>query len=582
MRASSPRGKLIALTGTQLELSNTTETVTITGPAAGLTISGGAIELTTAGSDSGFPVSSSDLLQTNLSSSSVTGNIGDQEGLNTAADIAALSNGQFGPAAPINPPGPNPEVVLIHDGVEITYNLDTGTHPLGYDLTNINTYAGWGDSGRSQQDYTVSYSTVTDPNTFHELDTVFAPSYDGRPSDTAAFLSGSSGILASNVASIIFSFPSTQNGYVGYRELDVLGLPSTALVPPFAGPSRVFQVDAGVTASISGLTITGGSTGGNGGGVLNYGTTTLTDCTLSGNSAEGYGGGLANFGTATLTDCTVSGNSSGNIGGGVYNGGTLTLINSTLDGNKSGRYGSGLGIGNGATATLTGCTVSGNSNIGLFNYGGTATLTDCTISGNGGGLINGSGSTMTLTDCTVSGNFRFALRNNGTATLTNSTLSGNAGYGLINNGTATLTDCTVSGNSNRGVEARSGIHDHADRLHRQRQLRQWPERPEWRHGHADRLHHQRQYRKQRRRRPVHLRHGHADQLHHQQQHRPGQRQQPGRRWPGDLPPRQGHADQLHHQRQHRPPPGRRRPVQRSWHGDAGQHDRRREHRRPES
>ena len=76
------------------------------------------------------------------------------------------------------------------------------------------------------------------------------------------------------------------------------------------GASRVFQVDGGVTASISGLTITGGNAGnGDGGGLLNYGTTTLTNCTISGNSAND-GGGLNNRGgTATLTNCTVSGNS---------------------------------------------------------------------------------------------------------------------------------------------------------------------------------------------------------------------------------------------------------------------------------
>ncbi len=39
------------------------------------------------------------------------------------------------------------------------------------------------------------------------------------------------------------------------------------------GMSRVFQVDGGVTASISGLTITGGSTAVNGGGLCNYGDT---------------------------------------------------------------------------------------------------------------------------------------------------------------------------------------------------------------------------------------------------------------------------------------------------------------------
>ena len=63
------------------------------------------------------------------------------------------------------------------------------------------------------------------------------------------------------------------------------------------GLSRVFQVDAGVTASISGLTITGGSavTTCNGGGVDNIdGTATLTNCTVSGNSAAASGGGLYN------------------------------------------------------------------------------------------------------------------------------------------------------------------------------------------------------------------------------------------------------------------------------------------------
>ena len=48
----------------------------------------------------------------------------------------------------------------------------------------------------------------------------------------------------------------------------------------------MFQVDTGVTASISGVTITGGNAGYDGGGLYNYGTTTLTNCTISGNSAD--------------------------------------------------------------------------------------------------------------------------------------------------------------------------------------------------------------------------------------------------------------------------------------------------------
>ena len=65
--------------------------------------------------------------------------------------------------------------------------------------------------------------------------------------------------------------------------------------------SRVFQIDGGVTASISGLTITGGNSGADpGGGLLcvENSTLTLTDCTISGNSAA-EGGGLENYGNAT-------------------------------------------------------------------------------------------------------------------------------------------------------------------------------------------------------------------------------------------------------------------------------------------
>ena len=70
--------------------------------------------------------------------------------------------------------------------------------------------------------------------------------------------------------------------------------PKAGVTVSGGGLSRVFQVDGGVTASISGLTITGGNVGYryNGGGLYNNGgTATLTNCTVSGNSAFGGGGG---------------------------------------------------------------------------------------------------------------------------------------------------------------------------------------------------------------------------------------------------------------------------------------------------
>jgi hypothetical protein len=246
--------------------------------------------------------------------------------------------------------------------------------------------------------------------------------------------------------------------------------------------SRVFQIDGGVSASISGLTITRGHNFGRnqGAGIFNSGTLTLINCTVSGNNAaEGYGsferGGIFNSGTLTLTNCTVSGNDA-HYGGGIFNSGTATLTDCTISGNSASlKYGSGGGLDNErGTVTLTDCTVSGNY-ASYFGGGvhntGTATLSNCTVSGNsahngtGGGLLNGG--TATLTNCTVSGNSAsrvFAglgggLYNRGTLTLTNCTVSGNSARGLFagglgggfyNRGTLTLTDCTVSGNSASG------------------------------------------------------------------------------------------------------------------------------------
>jgi parallel beta-helix repeat protein len=277
--------------------------------------------------------------------------------------------------------------------------------------------------------------------------------------------------------------------------------------------SRVFEIDPMTTAAISGLTISGGSapgapTGsGYGGGLENKGILTLDDCTVSGNTAARDGGGLSNSGVATLNATTVGGNSA-LYGGGLFNDATLSLSGVTVSGNSafsgggiySGRPSdgysvsqfsdatlslsgvtvsgnsaiSGGGISNGGAATLTDCTVSGNTALdydgGGINNSGTATLRSCTISDNaaasdgGGGLYNselfGGSGTMMLTDCTVSGNSAGrggGLEDNGifggAITLTDCTISGNAATGANGGGlllydiAATLTDCTISGNS---------------------------------------------------------------------------------------------------------------------------------------
>ena len=242
--------------------------------------------------------------------------------------------------------------------------------------------------------------------------------------------------------------------------------PAAGLTVNGGGLSRVFAVDADVTASISGLTITGGN-GGEGGGlyVAYHGTADLTDCTLSGNSAQEQGGGLSNAGTANLTNCTLSGNSAGTNGGGLENGGTASLTNCTVSGNTA-LAGGGV-FTDGGTAILTDCALNGNSATygaggGVSSQFGTTNLTNCTVSGNaavnghghGGGLYNGADGTMNLTACTVSGNTSsfeggvdiysnpaFAAAN---ANLTNTivagnTVSGGAASDISVGGTGVLT-----------------------------------------------------------------------------------------------------------------------------------------------
>jgi fibronectin-binding autotransporter adhesin len=86
------------------------------------------------------------------------------------------------------------------------------------------------------------------------------------------------------------------------------------------GKSTVFDVQNGVTATISGLTVTGGvATTGNGGGIANYGTLTLSGGAITGNSAvlgsSAAGGGVFTEGSLTVTNSTISGNSALSGGG---------------------------------------------------------------------------------------------------------------------------------------------------------------------------------------------------------------------------------------------------------------------------
>ena len=216
---------------------------------------------------------------------------------------------------------------------------------------------------------------------------------------------------------------------------DKLTIRSTAAYGP---DNRIFQINAGVTATISGLTIADGNVAGFGGGIQNFGNLTLTDVIVK-NNAAGLGGGVYNQSVMTIVNSTVSYNTAGGRGGGIYSAysastRSLNVSNSTISNNTAGGAGGGLHLDR-TTTTLTNITVSSNkvtsdasdfskAGGGIYNETGTVTISSSTIaanstrasdgsaSGAGGGISNG-----------VLGN------NVGTVNLHNTIIAGNDGFG---------------------------------------------------------------------------------------------------------------------------------------------------------
>ncbi|MBR5415503.1 MAG: hypothetical protein IK105_06160 [Thermoguttaceae bacterium] len=247
------------------------------------------------------------------------------------------------------------------------------------------------------------------------------------------------------------------------------------------GRSRVFYVGGGNEANpveLIGLTITGGNTVssyGEGGGICNTGTLTITNSTISGNTASGGGGnygdggGIYNeSGTLTITNSTISGNTASDDGGGIYNeSGTLTITNSTVSGNTADWGG---GICNDGTLTITNSTVSGNETFafggGINNIAGMLTLTGSTVTENysdvdGGGIYNLG--TLVVTNSAISRNVADwgggGIYNAGALTITNTAISGNGTqyfgggiYDVSDSSAIAITNSTISGN-----EARRGV-----------------------------------------------------------------------------------------------------------------------------
>jgi hypothetical protein len=182
------------------------------------------------------------------------------------------------------------------------------------------------------------------------------------------------------------------------KSLALLGPTNGSITLSGDGTTRLFQIDAEVSASFSNLTISNGNSSSAvtlaGGGILNRGNLALKNCSITGNSAGvggGSGGGIASYGVLILDSCLVASNQAGfggngiiygiqglpgGNGGGIYSEGVLRVANSTIVSNIAGAggitqhyYGSipggNAGVGGGicsmGDATFVNCTVTGNS-----------------------------------------------------------------------------------------------------------------------------------------------------------------------------------------------------------------------------
>ncbi len=246
-----------------------------------------------------------------------------------------------------------------------------------------------------------------------------------------------------------FAAPQTITLTNGQLELtagtDTIVGPAVGVTISGGGVSRVLQIDAGVTANLSHLTITQGRVIDNGGGIENFGHLVLDQSVVSGNTTFTNGGGIDNFGYLMLDQSVVTGNTALTNGGGIENFGHLMLDHSTVTGNTASTNGGGIDS-NGPASTLNvqNSTISSNTADGRFPDGL-----------GGGGIAIGNHSVAIISNSIIIGNqaasFGGGIFNNATTTLSNSKVSGNSsaqGGGIRNNtpGSMTISFSTIEGN----------------------------------------------------------------------------------------------------------------------------------------
>ncbi|MCA9238465.1 MAG: hypothetical protein KDA44_23500, partial [Planctomycetales bacterium] len=213
--------------------------------------------------------------------------------------------------------------------------------------------------------------------------------------------------------------------------------------------TRVLQVNAGVVATVEGLTFADGYAD-QGGAIVNLGELTVRGGVFRENTADpglggagGVGGAIASYGPLHIANSLFELNTA-ELGGGINSADGLTIVDSTFSRNQAGFNGGALRIFGSSTissATFSG-NMAGNGGGGLINHGD-LTLTNSTFASNnavdGGGLQLFEGSA----------NLRHV-------TIASNTATGSGGGLVVNSAAVTLTNTIVAGNSAANQDDLSG------------------------------------------------------------------------------------------------------------------------------
>jgi len=194
-------------------------------------------------SDAGFTLATSGVLHGTVS---VNGTIEP----NWSTDVQLLNNQSLG--APQST-STITDANAIWGGASITIAFDTSVNKKGYDITGIQSFAGWdtGANGRSNQGYQIELTyvggttkTLLAKTSWSNSDPIcYWTQVSIANSNGSGVLDNGSGVVATGVESITFSNTdaAAAEGPVAYREFQIIGAATT--IPE---PSTIMMVVTGM------------------------------------------------------------------------------------------------------------------------------------------------------------------------------------------------------------------------------------------------------------------------------------------------------------------------------------------------